>query len=183
MATGSQPGKDTVITEAEAKSRKDAVLVFGATGRLGQEVVAEVCDWQQLGILDVQYLNASFRTRIPCQSAATESMPDHNTHVYMFSNLQMQHRIHELIHFDCPVLLVQLVNSGRNVVASSHKTDKVEQLYQQKGLKGAGELFYENGVDITSKESLMRPELWQGVSQVVTTVGPAFGRQPDGSMG
>ena len=81
------------------------------------------------------------------------------------------------------MLLVQLVNSGRNVVASSHKTDKVEQLYQQKGLKGAGKLFYENGVDITSQDSLMRAELWQGVSQVVTTVGPAFGRQPDGSMG
>lgn len=68
-------------------------------------------------------------------------------------------------------------------MASSHQTDKLEQLYQQKGLQGPGQLYYENGVDITSKEDLQNKDLWQGVSQVVTTVGPAFGRQSDGSMG
>lgn len=79
--------------------------------------------------------------------------------------------------------VMQLVKTGRSVVASSHQTDKVEQLYQQKGLQGSGKVYYENGVDITNKEDLMNDDLWKGVSQVVTTVGPAFGRQPDGSMG
>ena len=64
-------------------------------------------------------------------------------------------------------------------MATSHKADGLEPLYEQKSLPGAGQLFFENGVDITNKSDLLRKELWQGVSQAVTTVGPAFGRQPD----
>ena len=43
MAEGSQPGREEQAPQtAPANRRKDAVLVFGASGRLGQEVVAEV---------------------------------------------------------------------------------------------------------------------------------------------
>ena len=43
MAASSQPEKVTASGEVEvAKPRKEAVLVFGATGRLGREVVTEV---------------------------------------------------------------------------------------------------------------------------------------------
>ncbi len=44
-------------------------------------------------------------------------------------------------------------------------------------------LAIEGGVDITDPESLNRPELWQGVSQVACAVGPVFGKLPDGKMG
>ena len=43
MAAGSQPDQATANGKVEvAKPRKEAVLVFGATGRLGREVVTEV---------------------------------------------------------------------------------------------------------------------------------------------
>ncbi len=48
---------------------------------------------------------------------------------------------------------------------------------------GQGVLAIEGGVDITDPESLNRPELWQGVSQVACAVGPVFGKLPDGKMG
>ena len=47
MAAGSQPDQATAVGEVElAKPRKEAVLVFGATGRLGREVVTEVVSQQ-----------------------------------------------------------------------------------------------------------------------------------------
>lgn len=44
MAEGAQsgPGSEALSTQAAFRPRKDAVLVFGATGRLGTEVVSEV---------------------------------------------------------------------------------------------------------------------------------------------
>lgn len=118
MAEGSQPGLEVQsVQSSQAPSRKDAVLVFGASGRLGKQVVAE------------------------------------------------------------------LVEAGRHVVATSHKADKLEQAFAGKTAKGPGHLYFENSVDITDSAALMSKELWQGISQVVTTVGPAFGRQPDGGMG
>lgn len=43
MAEGSQPGNEVQVQQSAAQTeRKNAVLVFGASGRLGQEVVAEV---------------------------------------------------------------------------------------------------------------------------------------------
>jgi len=69
------------------------------------------------------------------------------------------------------------------VVATSHKADKLEQLFGSKSVKGSGQLYYESSVDITDSAALMKQDLWNGISQVVTTVGPAFGRQPDGQMG
>ncbi len=46
-----------------------------------------------------------------------------------------------------------------------------------------GILAVDGDVDITNLESLNRPELWAGVSQVACAVGPIFGRLPDGKMG
>ena len=43
MAEGSQPGLEVQsLQSSQPTSRKDAVLVFGASGRLGKQVVAEV---------------------------------------------------------------------------------------------------------------------------------------------
>ena len=43
MAEGSESGLGMQAPQvAQSTPRKDAVLVFGASGRLGQEVVAEV---------------------------------------------------------------------------------------------------------------------------------------------
>ncbi|KAA6425478.1 MAG: hypothetical protein FRX49_04376 [Trebouxia sp. A1-2] len=118
MAEGSQPGLEVQsVQSSQPTSRKDAVLVFGASGRLGKQVVAE------------------------------------------------------------------LVGAGRHVVATSHKADKLEQAFAGETAEGPGHLYFENCVDITDSAALMSKELWQGISQVVTTVGPAFGRQPDGGMG
>lgn len=42
MAEGSQPGPNTQASQAASSPRTDAVLVFGATGRLGTELVSQV---------------------------------------------------------------------------------------------------------------------------------------------
>lgn len=43
MAEGSQPGLEVQSVQSSPPiARKDAVLVFGASGRLGKQVVAEV---------------------------------------------------------------------------------------------------------------------------------------------
>ena len=43
MVECSQPGLEVQsVQSSQAPSRKDAVLVFGASGRLGKQVVAEV---------------------------------------------------------------------------------------------------------------------------------------------
>lgn len=42
MAEGSQPGPKAQASQATSSPRTDAVLVFGATGRLGTELVSQV---------------------------------------------------------------------------------------------------------------------------------------------
>lgn len=69
------------------------------------------------------------------------------------------------------------------MVATSHTADKLEKRLDSKSMKGEGRLHFESNVNITDSSALMQAELWKGVSQVVTAVGPAFGRQSDGSMG
>lgn len=78
---------------------------------------------------------------------------------------------------------MQLIEAGRDVVATSHTADKLEKRLDSKSMKGEGRLHFESNVNITDSSALMQAELWKGVSQVVTAVGPAFGRQSDGSMG
>lgn len=45
-----------------------------------------------------------------------------------------------------------------------------------------GILFIDSGVDITDAATLT-PELFRGVTQVISSVGAVFGRSPDGQMG
>eukprot|EP00951_Prasinocladus_malaysianus_P036343 scaffold382063_cov25-Prasinocladus_malaysianus.AAC.1 len=52
----------------------------------------------------------------------------------------------------------------------------------QQGPAGGGVLHLAPGVDLSDAETLA-PDLFKGVSQVVSAVGPRFGRQEDGSMG
>ena len=80
-------------------------------------------------------------------------------------------------------LCMQLIEAGRDVVATSHTPDKLEKRLDSNNMQGGGRLHLESNLDITDSSALMQAELWKGVSQVVTAVGPAFGRQSDGSMG
>ncbi|KAG2502015.1 hypothetical protein HYH03_000510 [Edaphochlamys debaryana] len=90
-------------------------------------------------------------------------------------------------------LVKQLLASGRTVVAACRSSAKAGEVLLGSG-EGAmglkegrqrdkrGILFIEE-VDITSPESLKRPELWKGVSQVALTVGTVFGPLPEGGFG
>ena len=64
------------------------------------------------------------------------------------------------------------------------RTVFVEQLGLSEGRQagGSGVLFIESGIDITQPDTLS-PQLFAGVSQVVTAVGAVFGRTADGQMG
>lgn len=83
----------------------------------------------------------------------------------------------------------KLILSGRTVVAAVRSTEKARTVYQEIGVKegvqedASGILFIDEGVDVTNPETLDRPELWKGVTQVVSLLGPVFGPQPGGGMG
>ena len=49
-------------------------------------------------------------------------------------------------------------------------------------LGGPLQVFVRDGVDISNSATL-GPELLKGVSQIVSTVGPVFGRTAEGQMG
>jgi len=77
---------------------------------------------------------------------------------------------------------VQLLGAGRNVVAAVRSQDKAE-VFEEMGLDGAtGTLFVKAGVDITDAATLS-DGLLEGVTQIVSAVGPVFGRTPEGQMG
>ncbi|GFR43419.1 hypothetical protein Agub_g4500 [Astrephomene gubernaculifera] len=88
----------------------------------------------------------------------------------------------------------KLLASGRTVVAGCRSLDRARSVLLgegeggmglQEGRQAAGRpgvLFLEQ-VDITSPDSLSRPELWAGVAQVVLTVGTVFGPLPGGGFG
>ncbi|EIE22978.1 CIA30-domain-containing protein [Coccomyxa subellipsoidea C-169] len=87
-------------------------------------------------------------------------------------------------------IVTQLLEEGRTVVAAARDAQKADTVFEELGLrvgyqadKSKGILALEGDVDITNPESLNRPELWAGVSQVACAVGPIFGRLPDGKMG
>ncbi|CAL8465559.1 g5095 [Coccomyxa elongata] len=125
QGNGAGSQQETVATTADMQPpREDAVLVFGSTGKLGRQIVA------------------------------------------------------------------QLIAAGRTVVAAARDADKGDSVFQELGLqrgyqtdRDQGVLAIEGPVDITDPESLNRPELWKGVSQVACAVGPVFGKLPDGKMG
>ncbi|KAG2445282.1 hypothetical protein HYH02_008749 [Chlamydomonas schloesseri] len=90
--------------------------------------------------------------------------------------------------------VAKLLASGRTVVAAARSLDKARDvlLGSGEGKMGLSEgrqaggrpgiLFLEE-FDITSADSLKRPGLWAGVSQVVLTVGTVFGPLPEGGFG
>lgn len=74
------------------------------------------------------------------------------------------------------------------MVAAARDADRARKVFANMELNegiqsnGSGILFIENGVDITNPETFT-PELFKGVSQVVSSVGAVFGRTADGQMG
>ena len=73
------------------------------------------------------------------------------------------------------------------MVAAARSADRARDVMEKAGLAegrqpGGGILFVEPDVDITNPETLT-PQLFKGVTQVVTAVGAVFGRTADGTMG
>ena len=73
------------------------------------------------------------------------------------------------------------------MVAAARSADRARDVMEKAGLQegrqpGGGILFVEAGIDITNPATLT-PQLFKGVTQVVTAVGAVFGRTADGSMG
>jgi hypothetical protein len=85
-------------------------------------------------------------------------------------------------------MTMQLLSAGRTVVAGARSLDKAREIFASVGLlegrqpSGSGILFIEGGVDLTAPSTLS-PELFAGVSQVVSVVGAVFGRTAEGAMG
>ncbi|GIL92972.1 hypothetical protein Vretimale_15467 [Volvox reticuliferus] len=93
-------------------------------------------------------------------------------------------------------VVAKLLAAGRTVVAGSRTLDKARDVllgsgegrmglregFQDIDRSSGGILFLEQ-VDITNPESLTRPGLWEGVQQVVLTVGTVFGPLPEGGFG
>eukprot|EP00959_Pyramimonas_sp_CCMP1952_P154842 3239348-Pyramimonas_sp.AAC.1 len=89
-------------------------------------------------------------------------------------------------------VVARLLHSGRNVVAVVRDTKRMEEALATGLLDGPvpepvlekwrARLTIKDGVDITNADTLTS-DLFQGVTQVVNTLGPVFGRLPDGSFG
>lgn len=150
--------------------REDAVLVFGATGRMGRTVVQEV-SW-------VRCSGASALAARADSSRATFHLAAGATHNWASCRLPL-----------LPLLpRAQLLAQGRTVVAAVRSPGRARDVFGKAGLVegrqpgGAGILFVESGVDITNPDTLS-PLMFEGVSQVVTAVGAVFGRTAEGQMG
>uniref|UniRef100_A0A383VGD9 NAD(P)-binding domain-containing protein n=1 Tax=Tetradesmus obliquus TaxID=3088 RepID=A0A383VGD9_TETOB len=88
----------------------------------------------------------------------------------------------------------RLVRSGRTVIAAVRSADKAAEVFEAAGLKegyqqpsgngsgSGGILITAAGVDVTNPATLSA-ELFEGVTQVVSALGPVAGRLPDGSFG
>jgi uncharacterized protein YbjT (DUF2867 family) len=80
------------------------------------------------------------------------------------------------------LVVQQLLAAGRNVVAAARSADKAEVFAELEPDSTPGKLFIRTGVDVTDASSLS-DELLEGVTQIVSAVGPVFGCTPDGKMG
>lgn len=89
-------------------------------------------------------------------------------------------------------VVAQLLQSGRNVVAAVRDANRLEEALAT-GLQAGPvdeptmeqwktHLVVRSGVDITNADTLTSG-LFQGVSQVVNTLGPVFGQLPEGGFG
>ena len=70
--------------------------------------------------------------------------------------------------------MLQLLEANRSVVAAVRDPAKAEDLFSSAGGSVAIE-----AADVTDPSSFTE-QLWQGVSQVVSAVGPTFQRSEDG---
>ena len=122
--------------EAKLQARKNAVLVFGATGKLGKEVVAQVQSSPASN-------NPAFCSRPPLATLAYLPLP-------------------------------QVLESNRTVVAAVRSGDKASDL-----LPKSERLVVKTGIDV-SNPSTFPEDLWEGVTQVVSAVGPTFSRTEEG---
>lgn len=83
---------------------------------------------------------------------------------------------------------MQLLKQGRTVVAAVRDAERASAAFGKMGITegvqegGSGILFIDAGVNITDADTLT-PELFKGVTQVVSSVGAVFGRSADGTMG
>ena len=78
--------------------------------------------------------------------------------------------------------VLQLIESGRNVVAAARSADRAAAVFGELGLADSPRLFVRGDVDVTEASSLPA-DLLTGVTQVVSALGPVFGRGSDGNMG
>ena len=76
----------------------------------------------------------------------------------------------------------QLVESGHCVVAAARSNDRAADVFSDLGIAGCPALFVRGGVDVTDASSLPS-DLLRGVTQVVSALGPVFGRTAEGDMG
>jgi hypothetical protein len=84
---------------------------------------------------------------------------------------------------------LQILSSGRTVVAAVRDRTKAVEIFSGMGLKegvqenGSGILFIEDAVDVTNPDTTLTETLFDGVSQVVIATGAVFGRDAEGNMG
>ena len=73
-------------------------------------------------------------------------------------------------------ICMQLLKGDRSVVAAVRSAEKARETLGQltENFNQTSQLAIEEGVDVTQKESLQNPKLWEGVSQVAIAVGPVF---------
>jgi len=84
----------------------------------------------------------------------------------------------------------RLIKGGHTVVAASTSAEATEKLLTGDGMglqagrqtEGDGILFFETA-DMRSVDSLSKPQLWKGVTQVINVVGGKAGMKPDGQFG
>jgi len=80
-------------------------------------------------------------------------------------------------------------SSNRTVVAAVRSAERAREAFAGLGLDvdravADGSLSIVGGIDVTQPSTLSpNPELWKGVSQVAVSLGPVFGRLPEGGMG
>jgi hypothetical protein len=84
---------------------------------------------------------------------------------------------------------LQLLKAGRTVVAAVRDEYRAAEAFAPLKISpgrqdtGSGILFLETGIDVTNDSTLATPDLFKGVTQVICTLGPVFGRTAEGTMG
>jgi len=86
--------------------------------------------------------------------------------------------------------ILQLLKAGRTVVAAVRDEIRAAKAFASLGISpgrqqssSEGILFLQTGIDVTDDSTLATPDLFKGVTQVICTLGPVFGRTAEGTMG